>query len=116
MENSNNKSITLTAFAWVGFLMMIGGVIILILGIVPDAPFQIEYNTLKMSTPQTGLVLAFLGAMVGYIATKNSANVAVVFSGSTSSEEKFKRNLRKASIVIGVLAVILLILFYILHI
>ena len=113
MAKSKNKSLTLTVYAWVGFLLMIAGVVILIFGLVPDAPFKVEFETFKMSTPQTGLVLTGIGALIGYLATKNSD--VTVYSGETTKDQKFKRNLGKASIIIGVLAVILLIVFYILN-
>ena len=113
MGESNNKSVTMTAFAWTGILLMIAGVVILIFGLIPDTPFQVEFQTFKMSTPKTGLVITGIGALISYLATKGSG--ATVYSGGTTKNQKFKRNAGKASIIIGVLAVALLIVFYILN-
>ena len=112
MEKSKNKSVTLTAVAWTGILMMIAGVVILIFGLIPDSPFQVEFQTFKMSTPKTGIVIMGVGALISYLATKNPD--VIVYSGGTK-DQKFKRNAAKASIIIGVLAVALLIVFYILN-
>ena len=113
MENSNSKTVSRTALAWAGILTMIAGIVMTIIGSVPDAPFQIEFETFKMTTPKTGLVIAGLGALLGYFATKNDPNGGpVVFSGETTKDQKFKRNVKKASIVIGILAVVFLIAFY----
>ena len=106
MKSSSNKSVTLTSYAWMGFLLMIAGVVILILGLVPDAPFVVEYEKFKMTTPQTGVVLVFTGAFVGYLATKSTAEGATTYSSNQIRGVKFKRKMFTISIIVGIIALI----------
>lgn len=106
MENLAKKNVTLTIYAWMGFLLMIAGVIILVMGLVPNDPFILEYEKFKMSTPQTGLVLVFVGAFIGYLATKSTSGMATTYSSKTLPGAKFRTNMFTIFIVAGIIALI----------
>ena len=115
MENLQQKNLTLTIYAWTGFLLIIAGVVILIMGLVPNDPFIIEYEKFKMSTPQTGLVLVFVGAFIGYLATKSTAGQTTTYSSKTIPGRKFRSNMYTIFIIAGIIAFITFFVLYFLN-
>lgn len=108
-----NASITFTGMIWIGMILVLFGAVIAALGLGGTKSFEGSFGTLKITTTQTGLVIAILGAVLsGYMALHLPKGVSVLAYKKASLAERITKKIPLIAAIIIVLAVVFLILTY----